>query len=422
MIINIKRKVLTLAVLVVAMSFYSCGNQSQKSAADNSLATKELKEEEHSEEANIATLTAAQIKEVGITLGQLEYKQLDAAISANGVLRVPNDSKGTATSLYGGVIKSLSVQVGDYVNKGQVLARIANPQFVQLQEEYLTINSRLVLAENEQRRQEELYAGNAGARKNLQMASTELSTLRTRKASLRQQLALMGINLATISDGNLQATVGVKSPISGAVSNMFGKIGTYVDAATPIMEIINNSSLHLDLQVFEKDLPKMKVGQLVHFNLTNNPNTENDAKVFSIGSSFENESKTIAVHAKVLGKAKGLIDGMNVTGMISLNNVTTVAVPNDAIVQAEGKFFIFVERKSTETKHEEAEETSGKPHEHQEEAGRLRLEKVEVIKGVSSMGYTGITFVSDVPKETKIVTKGAFFVNAKLSSGGDHAH
>ena len=69
-------------------------------------------------------------------------KELTATIKANGNLKVPNNNKGNATSLYGGVIKSLNVQIGSYVRKGQVIATIANPQFIQLQEEYLTIASK----------------------------------------------------------------------------------------------------------------------------------------------------------------------------------------------------------------------------------------------------------------------------------------
>jgi cobalt-zinc-cadmium efflux system membrane fusion protein len=81
--------------------------------------------------------------------------------------------------LYGGVIKTLNVQIGDYVKKGQVIATIANPQFIQLQEEYLTIGSKITFAEQEVQRQNELNAGNAGALKNLQNATAELNTLRT---------------------------------------------------------------------------------------------------------------------------------------------------------------------------------------------------------------------------------------------------
>ena len=338
------------------------------------------------------------------------------------MLKVPNNNKANATSLYGGVIKTLNVQIGDYVKKGQVIATIANPQFIQLQEEYLSTASRITFAEQELSRQKELFEGNAGAKKNLQSATAELNSLRTRRASLQQQIQLMGINPGSVSNGNLKSTLVVTSPLNGTVSNVFAKIGSYADVSSPVIEIVDNSSLHLDLQVFEKDLPQVKVGQTIHFTITNNPSTEYDATVFSIGSSFENDSKTIAVHCRVNGNKKGLIDGMNITGIVSLSNVTTPAVPNDAIVNADGKYYIFVQTdKKAEEHHEEGEEEgSQKEGEEKKHKNSKNFEKVEVLKGVSDMGYTAVTSVNEIPANAKIVTKGAFFVNAKLSNTGGH--
>lgn len=185
----------------------------------------------------------------------------------------------------------------------------------------------------------------------------------------------------------------------------------------------DNSSLHLDLQVFEKDLPQIKIGQTIHFRLTNNPTTEYEATVFNIGSSFQNESKTIAVRCRIKGSKIGLIDGMNITGVVSLSNVTTPAVPNDAIVNTDGKYYIFVQTdKKAEEHHEEGKEEEnhkeGDKNEKEDKAS-INFEKVEVLKGVSDMGYTAITFVKQIPVNAKIVVKGAFFVNAKLSNAGE---
>ncbi|MBE7411589.1 MAG: efflux RND transporter periplasmic adaptor subunit [Leptospiraceae bacterium] len=291
----------------------------------------------------------------------------------------------------------------------------------------MTIGSKITFAEQEVQRQNELNAGNAGALKNLQNATAELNTLRTRKASLQQQIQLMGINPNSVSNSNLKSALVVTSPLNGTISNLFAKIGSYVDVSSPVAEIVDNSSLHLDLQVFEKDLPLLKIGQTIHFTLTNNPTNEYDAKVFSIGSSFENESKTIAVHCTVTGNKIGLIDGMNITGIVSLSNALTPAVPNEAIVNADGKDYIFV---VTDKKAEEHHEEESEEHNHEsedrkhsnEENGNINFEKIEVVKGVSNMGYTAITFVQDIPANAQIVIKGAFFVNAKLSITGGHNH
>lgn len=412
-------------LIAACILIISCNSKTEKPTETKV----EAKKEENHEEvpATIAALTNEQLKSVNVTYGSVETKQLTATIKANGNLKVPNNNKGNATSLYGGVIKTLNVQIGTQVSKGQVIATIANPQFIQLQEEYLTISSKITFAEQELARQKQLNDGNAGAKKNLQSADTELKTLITRKASLQQQIQLMGINPSQVSNSNLQSALTVTSPINGTVSNVFAKIGSYVDVSSPVAEIVDNQSLHLDLNVFEKDLPLLKVGQTIHFNLTNNPTNEYDAEVYSIGTAFENQSKTIPIHCTVKGNKIGLIDGMNITAIVSLNNITTPAVPNNAIVEADGKYYIFiVTDKEPEEHHEEGEQG----HDHKtaekgkeaEPKNTTNFEKIEVVKGISNMGYTAVTFFNDIPKNAKVVTNGAFFINAKLSNTGEHEH
>lgn len=415
--------VFSVLVLVAFFAFNACTNNHKEGDGHNHGTEAETTTDEHEEEEeeeNVAVLTDEQMKAVGIEIGSIEQKQLSATLKANGALRVPNSNKANATSLFGGVIKSLNVEIGDFVRKGQVIATISNPQFIQLQEEYLSINSRIEFAEQELVRQRELNDGNVGAKKNLQSATTELNTLRTRKASLQQQIQMMGINPASLSNSNLKSSLVVTSPISGTVSNVFAKIGSYVDVSSPIAEIIENTALHLDLQVYEKDIPLIKIGQKIDFVVTNNPNKTYSAEVYSIGSSFSGESKTIAVHSKITGDKAGLIDGMSITGMVSLDDVLSTAVPNDAIVNADGKYYIFLVKEREEEAHDH-KEGEAHDHNHGSEKG-TQFVRMEVVKGATQLGYTAITPVSKIPHGAHIVVKGAFFVNAKMDDSGEHAH
>lgn len=430
----IKQQNYILIFTIIGMMISCKNNNINKENNSNSEITTEA--ETHDEEIQtIATLTEEQINTVGIKLGKVENKELTATIKANGLLRVPNNSKANVTSLYGGVIKTLNIQIGDYVKKGQVIATITNPQFIQLQEEYLTIENKITFAEQEAQRQQTLNTGNAGILKNLQATTAELNTLRTRSASLQKQLQLMGINPSSISNSKLNTSIVITSPLSGSISNIFSKIGSYVDVSSPVAEIVDNSSLHLDLQVFEKDLPLIKVGQTIYFTLTNNPTNQYEAKVFSIGSSFENDSKTIAVHASVLGNKAGLIDGMNITGMVSFSHSNTPAVPDEAIVNADGKYYLFIVTDKAPKNHSEAENGHNEGedgHDHKtdkkaetdnkQKSETLNFEKIEIVKGISNMGFTAVSFTKDIAKNAQIVTKGAFFINAKLSNTGDHEH
>lgn len=409
----------------------ACGGKS--SSTTETAATEEKHEDEH-ENTSTATLTEEQMKTIGVELGVIEEKELTSSLKANGILRVPNQNKASVNSIYSGVIKTLLVQPGSKVGKGQTIATISNPDFIQAQSQYLGVNAKITFAELEVKRQKELNEGNAGALKNLQSAETELRSLRTLKSTLAQQIQLMGINPARLANGKLISVLAVTSPISGVVSDVKVQMGSYVDVTTPVAEIVDNSQLHLDLSVYEKDLPNLKNNQLIHFTLTNNPGKEYDAQIFSLGSSFEGESKAVSVHAKVMGDKTGLIDGMNVTAIISLQKATVPAVPTDAIVNIAGQDYIFmVTDKHAENEHHEAGKDTVKhdakeAHDHKEtkagseEEKGTTFEKIPVAKGTTEVGYTQITLLKEIPKDAKIVVKGAFFVLAKMTNSGEGEH
>lgn len=372
--------------------------------------TETAKEEEQHEEAptNFVSLSNLQIKTAGIELGTIEKKNLKSSVKANGMLTVPNQNKALVTSVNNGVIKTLLIQPGSFVRKGQIIATIINPDVAQLQQQLQTTNAQINLAEIELKRQQELVEGNAAPLKNVQRVQTELTTLRATKNALQKELSTMGISVASVSKGNIVTTIAVTAPISGTVSNVSAQIGSNVDASTPIAEIVNNLQLHLDLFVYEKDLPKLHSNQTIHFTLTNAPGKEYDAQIYSIGTAFASESKTIPVHAVVKGDKTGLIEGMNITAVISIGETVAPAVPDNAIVNFQGQDYIFAV-------------TNQKPIQDSKEADKdssITFERIQVVKGVSDVGYTEVTLMKDVSPDSKIITKGAFFANAKMTNTG----
>ena len=376
-------------VLILAAANLTACNRSQPAEA-------EAEAPEKAESPNSVSLTAMQIKTAGIQFGNVEMKNLATAIKANGLLSVPNQNKALVTSVTSGIIRTLHVQPGNYVTKGQVIATILNPDIAQLQQQLQATNAQMRLAEQEYQRQKELVAGNAAPLKNLQKAEAELSALKSAGKSQRLQLSAMGLKSA----GNTIVTsIPVLAPISGTISEVSAQIGSNVDAATPIAQIVNNSQLHLDLFVFEKDLSKIKAGQLIHFTLTNSAGKEYDAKIYSIGTAFASQSKTIPVHAVVMGDKTGLIEGMNVTAIISIGSSVLPAVPSEAIVSSGGQDYIF------QVSQQNNKETS--------------FERIAVAKGVSDIGFTEITPVRELKKDARIVIKKTFFVLAKMVNTGE---
>ncbi|MBK9962646.1 MAG: efflux RND transporter periplasmic adaptor subunit [Saprospiraceae bacterium] len=424
-----------ISILTNVIILTSCHTHSEKDGHTH-VGEKEFHDEHES--PNKAMLTADQMKSIKIELGSIEKKQLTASLKANGILKVPNQNRANATAFLGGIINSILVQTGNSVRKGQVIATISNNTFITMQEEFLSISSKAELAQLEFARQKEMQQGNAGALKNLQSADAELKTIKARKASLQKQLQLIGINTNSLTSENIKTTVSIVSPINGSISNVKVNIGSYVDGNNPIVEIVDNSQLHLDLYVYEKDLQKIKVGQIIHFTLTNNPGKEYDAEVYAISNTFELNTKAISVHAMVKGNKQGLIDGMSITALVSLENATVDAVPTNAIVRHEGQDYIFIvtdahkeeehhsETETAEHKHDEHEhgekESQHKEGEHNKEEGTT-FEKIPVRKGKSDVGYSEINLLKEIPIKSKVVVNGAFFILAKMNNKGEaHAH
>ncbi len=433
-------------IILMTLLLSSCGSSSTSKEA-------EAETEHHDEHENPSTamLTDEQMKSIQIELGSIEKKQLTASLKANGILKVPNQNKASVTSLLGGVVKSILVTPGNTVSKGQVIATITNTSFVTLQENYLTTSSKVALSELEVARQKELNTGNAGTLKTYQAVESELKILKAQKMSLQKQLEMTGINASTLTSENMQSVVSITSPISGVVSDVLINIGGFVDANNPIAEIVDNSQLHLDLYVYEKDLPKMKIGQTIHFTLTNNAGKEYDADVYAISNTFEESTKAIAVHAMVKGDKSGLIDGMSISALVSLENATVDAVPTNAIVNHEGQDYIFIVTDAhTEDEHHDEkdkdkddhdkdghkhdekdahkhDEKDAHKHDEKEEKGHdekgTTFEKIPVRKGTTDVGYSEITLLKDIPANSKVVTNGAFFILAKMNNKGEgHAH
>jgi membrane fusion protein, heavy metal efflux system len=364
----------------------------------------------HQEDAIEVVLSKEQLEIIDVQFSSMEKKQLTATLKANGFLKVPNQNRASITSLMNGIVKNIYVQPGDFVKKGQTIATISNTSFVELQENFLTTKSKIVLANLALKRQLDLQVGNAGAAKNLQAAEAELEALQTRMASLKKQLEMIGIQGNQLTNDNIRSEISITSPISGAISHILVNIGDFVDAQNSVADVVDNSRLHVDLFVYEKDLSKLKVGQLIHFTLTSNPVKEYDAEIHAISNTFEKNMKAVSVHAEVSGNKAGLIDGMNISAIISLEDAVSNAVPNSAIVSHEGQDYILIVQEDQHEGEILAE-------------GSLEFVRIPIIKGTSDIGYSEIATLQEIPSNARIVTNGAFFILAKMTNQGEgHSH
>ncbi|MEO5998487.1 MAG: efflux RND transporter periplasmic adaptor subunit [Chitinophagaceae bacterium] len=362
------------------------------------------------EKKNSIELTARQIKAVGIEIGTIEQKNLVAVIKASGELAVPPQNRAEVNVLMGGIITSIKVLEGQAVTKGQVVATLENPELIKVQQEYLSSKASFTYTRSEFQRQKDLGEANAGTGKNLQQVEANYYSEKAKIAGLEKQLQQLGITAISVANGNIVSSVSIRAPISGTVGHILINTGTYAETTRPLMEIIDNSQIHCDLTVYEKDLFKVKIGQKVNCILTNQNNQQVEGRIYGINKSFENESKGIIVHAIINDPLKyRLIPGMYVTALINVGNQQADAVPVEAIVRHEGKDYIFVV--------EEMTGTSASGYQKKSIDTAMHFKKIEVITGVADLGYVQVSFPENLAGKTRIVTKGAFYILSKAEAG-----
>ena len=160
-----KKLKIYLIALFGMIHFISCNNLNK--SENNKEDAPEPNSVENKNE-NGVSLTADQIKTIGIELGEIEQKELTNSIKANGILTVPNQNKAFVVPLYSGVIKTLNVQTGSFVKQGQAIATIINPNLIQMQQQLQQVNTQISLTEIEFNRQKQLVEGNASPLKKLQ--------------------------------------------------------------------------------------------------------------------------------------------------------------------------------------------------------------------------------------------------------------
>lgn len=387
--------------------------------------TEEVHEEEKSETE--VALTKTQFETVGIETGSIEMKNLNTIIKANGYTTVPPQNMANVSTLIGGVVKEIYVLEGTYVAKGKTLATLQNLEVAEMQEDYNSAVANIEYLQLEYNRQKTLSEEDVNPRKVFQEVKAKLAVERARAQSTKNKLQALNVSLS----GN-SSLIPIIAPISGYVGKIGITKGTFADTGISLFEVIDNTQMHLDLNVFEKDLGKISIGQEVDFVLTNQSNKVIKGKIFGINKSFSNESKSVAVHAKINeSDTKGLISGMYVAANINITNQTVQALPKDAVVRNGDKYYIYIQEehveKATAEKAEAHEHKEGEAHSEEavgeeEEHNEVHFKAIEVVPGTTDLGYTEIKLVEEIPANAKIVIKGAFYLLAASKGGGEHEH
>src|SRR5690625_2366439 len=372
-----------LAVIASTVLFTACGDQTNQST----------QQEPHGDHAGedqaegTVSLTSMQRETIGLELGTLQNRNLTGTVRVTGELELPPQYEDDISAIVGGNVSTINVIEGDEVQKGQTLALLEHPDFVQLQVDLQQNSSRLAYLKQEYERRQNLYEQGVGSGKAFQEAQAEYISVKARVEGLKAKLNMLNLNVDNILEGEVYRTIPVVSPIEGFIQSVPIRIGEYVAPGDLLVEVVDNSHIHAELMVFEKDVYKVKEGQKVRFTVANAPKREYTATIYSVGKTFEQAPKAVHVHAEIEGDTKNLIPGMYIEGRIAVTNASVPALPEAAIVGEGEESYIFI--KTGEASHEE---------EAGEGTGQDASEKSWVVKiGRASCRERGVGEGAEVP-------------------------
>ena len=367
--------------ILIAFTTFSCSKP------------EEVKETAAEKPSNSLTLTEVQLKNLDIQSTFISNQNMPTVLKLTAKTDVSPQNTVSITSAFGGYIKRLALIPGNAVVKGQVVVVLEDPQYIQMQEDYLTTKALLEQATADYKRQRDLNVEQAASNKVMQQAKATQQTLLVKKSALEQRLRLMNINPSSVNLNNISRTISVASPVNGTVTKVLANTGQYVSPADAILEIINTTSGLLNIKVFQKDISSLQIGQTLKAYTNNNPDKKMDATITSISSQV-NPDGTSDVFAKI-SSTNGLkfTENMyfNVELTVKANNANVL--PESAVVEFEGRNYSF------------------------EQIGATKFKLIPVQVGASGNGF--IEIISPQLEAKKIVSHGAYQLLTALKNSGE---
>ena len=162
--------IITSLLLIGMLGLFSCKKQATTAGAEE-------KEEEVLPE-DIVEMRQDQIQLAGIETGKISLRTMSGILKVNGTVTATPQNTAAVSMPLGGFIKSTRLMPGSRVTKGQTLAVIENPEFIDLQQDYLEAKTKLEYTEADYRRQKELYKNEVSSAKNMQQATADYRNLK----------------------------------------------------------------------------------------------------------------------------------------------------------------------------------------------------------------------------------------------------
>jgi len=204
------------------------------------------------------------ISDKQLTLNSIEVLTAGPAIiksvlNLQGEIKLNADKSVHVVSRVGGIVESVSVNAGDKVRKGQVLASVSSQIIADMRSDLLAAQKRVDLARATYVREKQLWEEKISAQQDYLQAQHDLQEAEINAQRLQQKLTAIGSS----ASGKGLTRYEIRSPIDGVVTNKQISQGQVVSEIDSLYEISDLSTVWAEMTIYAKDINTVKVGQKV---------------------------------------------------------------------------------------------------------------------------------------------------------------
>jgi RND family efflux transporter MFP subunit len=243
-------------------------------------------------------LTAAQAQNIGVRVTHPILSQTDQTLPYPAQIVIPTPQLWVVSAPVAGMVTNLAVARGDRITAGQPLVTLQSPSFVTLQRDYLQAVAQEVLANQQLKRNADLFEGKAVPQRVLETSQIEARQAVIVVAERRQMLRLSGLSDDAIArltnEAAISATLTVSAPQAASVVDITVSPGQRLEQAAPLVKLARLSPLWAEIAIPASSIRAIKTGAKVEVEGYATP-----GQVILVSETADAATQTILVRAEI---------------------------------------------------------------------------------------------------------------------------
>ena len=386
-------------LLGIAILTMGCGKK-ETPEEGKTAAVAEKKKSGHNEkkdEHGIVTLSQEMQKSSGIEVKQVAMEEAAVPLTATAAIEMNMDRTAKISSRVTGKAVKILVSQGDRVKAGQVLAYIDSVELDQIWSDYRKAQGKVALARRSLQREETLFQKKISPEKDVLKARQELDEAEADINFASERFRMVGVDVtqfASRKGNDNHPLVPISSLVGGIVMEKAVTQGEVVSPEKMLFWVADLSTLWVVIDVYEKDMSRLRVGTGVKVSVTAFPDKVFKGKISYIADVVDEKTRTEKARVTIDNASGRLKPGMFASVLIEARNVGAeriITVPEEAVQIESAARYVFVQVAPDKFKRRDIE------------TGRSLGKSLEVTAGL---------------KESEAVAvKGAFILKSELKKG-----